>query len=74
MHDNGINQKLNNITEFQTSGVVDKLIKLAKETPGLDNLLQCSPVEPTDKVIREIFEKSMTPYPENKNLGWNDKI
>lgn len=70
LYENGINQKLNNIPEFQLPGVVDKLIKLAKETPGLDNLLQCSPVNPTDNVIREIFEKSMKPYEENRNLNW----
>lgn len=51
--------------------VINKLVSLAEETPGLDNLLQCSPVEPTKEVMEDIFNKALKPYKENQNLAWN---
>jgi|GEM_PF-67354 len=48
--------------------VINKLVSLAEETPGLDNLLQCSPVEPEREVMEDIFNKALKPYDENKAL------
>ncbi len=44
-----------------TKNDIPKLVKLAKETPSLDLLLNMAPVEPTEKVIEAIYRDSMKP-------------
>lgn len=58
------------VKDVTEKDVINKLVQLAEETPGLDNLLQCAPVEPTQEVMKDIFKKALMPYEENQNLSW----
>lgn len=42
-----------------TKGDVDKLVKLAFETPSLGLLLSMAPVEATEETVRQIYENSL---------------
>jgi len=42
-------------------GHIDKLVKLAFETPGLAGLLGVAPIKADEKIVRKIFEDSMKP-------------
>lgn len=55
----GCDQKLSDFGF--TKEDVPKLVELTKTTPSLDGLLSMAPVPATDKVISDIFTKSMSP-------------
>ena len=43
-----------------TENDIPKLVELVKTTPSLDGLCAMSPIPATDKVITDIFTKSLT--------------
>ncbi len=56
----GINKKLED--EGYTEGDIDKLVKLAFETPSLSGLISTAPVEGTKDAVKSIFKDSLKPY------------
>ena len=44
-----------------TEAHIDKLVKLAFETPGLAGLLGVAPIKADETIVRKIFEESMQP-------------
>ncbi len=56
----GINKKLED--EGYTSDDVEKLVKLAFETPSLSGLISIAPVDGTKEVVKAIFTESLKPY------------
>ena len=52
----GIDQKLKD--EGFAEKDIDKLVKLAFETPSLDGLLACAPVDTDKETVRQIFADS----------------
>ncbi len=55
----GVGSKLTD--EGFSENDIDKLVKLAKETPSLDLLLSLAPVEAKDNVIETIYKESLKP-------------
>ncbi len=55
----GVPEKLEDVGF--TENDVPKLVKLSKETPSLDLLLNLAPVEATEKVIESIYRDSLKP-------------
>ena len=53
----GIKERLSE--EGFSAADVDKLVKLAFETPSLDSLLGIAPIEATEAVVRKIYLDSM---------------
>lgn len=45
-----------------TENDIPKLVELAKTTPSLDGLLSIAPIPVDDKVLTDIFTKSLTPF------------
>ncbi|EHR78112.2 alcohol dehydrogenase [Thermococcus litoralis DSM 5473] len=58
----GIKEKLTDVGFGEDD--IDKLTKLAMETPGLDGLLAMAPVEANEDVIRAIYRDSLYPLSE----------